>query len=394
MKTAPPERLRRWLENYKATAVILCNTALLFLALNLLFLWFGWLSAEPPGQRLVNKYGLDKLRAAHPKLNDAEILQLQEETWGRHLSYEPFTEFKEGEFAGKHLNVSPAGFRLGQEPAPWPPDPQRLSVFVFGGSTTFGYGVADAETLPAQLQAQLRRSVPAKPVCVYNFGRGFFASTQERILFQQLLLQGRRPAIAVFVDGVNDAVFPADASALSADLDVAVRRKNGQLRDLGILGRLPLLRPVEWLLTDASDARSRELALWHLVNPSGQPPSLEQMTQWVGTRYLTNARLSAAVGRELGVRTLFVWQPCPFYQFDPARFPFKFTAGDHFVRASYEHLARRERKEMPEHFLWLAEGQEAFAGPLYVDAAHYSPSFNAVLAGRIADWLKASGWLD
>lgn len=394
MKTAPPERLRRWLDSYKATAVILCNTALLFLALNGLLLLFGWLTAEPPGQRLVQKYGLDNLRAVHPKLSDGEILQLQEETWGRHLAYEPFTEFKEGGFAGRHLNVSPAGFRLGQEPGVWPPDPQRLNLFVFGGSTTFGYGVADAETLPAQLQVQLRRLAPAKPVSVYNFGRGFFASTQERILFQQLLLQGRRPAIAVFVDGVNDAVFPADESALSLDLDAAVRRKNGQAHDLGLLGRLPLLRPVDRLLTDASVTRDREQALWTLVNGSGEPPSFGQMTAWVGTRFLTNARLSAAAGREMGVRTLFVWQPCPFYQFDPARFPFKFTAGDHFVRTAYEHLARRDRKELPEHFLWLADGQDAIAGPLYVDAAHYSPAFNAALAGRIADWLQASGWLD
>ncbi|MEN9576817.1 MAG: hypothetical protein RL514_4672 [Verrucomicrobiota bacterium] len=393
MKTAPPERLRRWLDNYKATAVILCNTGLLFLALNLLFLLFGWLTAEPPGQRLVNKYGLEKLRAAHPKLTDAEILQLQEETWGRHLAYEPFTEFKEGKFSGKHLNVSPAGFRFGAEAGPWPPDPQRMNLFVFGGSTTFGYGVADGETLPAQLQVQLRRLAPAKQVSVYNYGRGFFASTQERILFQQLLLQGRRPAIAVFVDGVNDAVFPADESALSADLDAAVRRKNGQAHDLGLLGQFPLLRPVERLLVgDATPAR--EQALWRMVNPSGQPPSLEQMTQWVGTRFLTNARLSAATGRELGVRTLFVWQPCPFYHSDPTRFPFKFNAGDQFVRATYEHMTRRDRKELPEHFLWLADGQDTLPGPLYVDAAHYSSAFNAVLAGRIADWMKSNGWLD
>ncbi len=46
MKTAPPERLHRWRDNYKATAVILCNTALLFLALNLCLLLFGWLKAS------------------------------------------------------------------------------------------------------------------------------------------------------------------------------------------------------------------------------------------------------------------------------------------------------------------------------------------------------------
>ena len=113
----------------------------------------------------------------------------------------------------------------------------------------------------------------------------------------------------------------------------------------------------------------------------------------VAARYLSNARLSAVVGGSLGVRTLFVWQPCPFYRRDPARHPFPFTAPDQGVQAVYERLSR-PNAELPINFLWLADGQDQLAEPLYVDGIHYSPAFNTLLAGRIADWLKTNGWLD
>ncbi|MFM8471752.1 MAG: hypothetical protein ACKODH_17610 [Limisphaerales bacterium] len=370
------------------------NTFLLFLAVNGLLWLADWFNEVPPGQRVINKYGLAKLRQASTGLTDAQIMALQEETWGRQLAYEPFTEFKEAEFQGRHVNVSRAGFRVGPEQGVWPPAKSNLNVFIFGGSTTFGYGVTDADTLPAQLQARLRALAPARLACVYNFGRAFFTSTQERILFQQLLLQGRRPAIAVFVDGVNDAVFPANENALSAELDDAVRRKHGQIRDLGVLGRLPLLRPVQRLLADDEAPRHRAEQFWSELGSGDRSPDGARLVEWVGARFLANVHLNAAAGGAFSVRTLFVWQPCPFYRLSPTRYPFELSAHDQLVRAVYERMARLEQRERPAAFLWLADVQEELKDPLYVDAVHYSPDFNAALAARIADWIKANGWLD
>src|SRR5262249_53760858 len=66
----------------------------------------------------------------------------------------------------------------------------------------------DWTCISSYLQEELNRARAAgKPVRVYNFGRGSYFSTQERILFQQLLLAKAIPNSAIFLDGVNDFYF-------------------------------------------------------------------------------------------------------------------------------------------------------------------------------------------
>ena len=59
--------------------------------------------------------------------------------------------------------------------------------FVYGGSTTWGYNVADYQTIPSYLQKELINN-GYNDYCVYNFGGGSYFSTQENIRFQKHLL--------------------------------------------------------------------------------------------------------------------------------------------------------------------------------------------------------------
>ena len=94
------------------------------------------------------------------------------------------------------------------------------------------------------------------------------------------------------------------------------------------------------------------------------------------------------------VRILFAWQPCPYYRFDLSRYPFKLGPADELIRAAYQQMADVPKTALPSDFLWLADVQEGLTEPLYVDAIHYSPAFNARLANLLAARLKASGWLN
>src|SRR5262249_43078007 len=142
-----------------------------------------------------------------------DLLTLQRETRASLLmEYEPFTESRPPVVRGRFVNVSAPGFRLVPDQGPWPPDPAAFTIFVFGGSTTFGTGVADAETIPAQLPPQFTAAPCARPVHVYNFARPGYFSVQERILFEQLLLAGHHPDLAIFVDGLNEVLFSKDSS--------------------------------------------------------------------------------------------------------------------------------------------------------------------------------------
>ena len=89
-------------------------------------------------------------------------------------------------------------------------------MFVFGGSTTFGVGLPDDETIASCLQQFAAEGHSTPPLKVYNFAQPAYFSSQELIQFEQLLNAGFIPQIAVFVDGINDFTF-ADGQPLFAD---------------------------------------------------------------------------------------------------------------------------------------------------------------------------------
>src|SRR5262249_29714696 len=77
-----------------------------------------------------------------------------------------------------------------------------INIFVFGGSTTFGYHVSDEHTWPSYL-SQILNETSEVNIKVTNYGRGYFNPSQEAILLADLLKSGHRPSLAIFMDGVN-----------------------------------------------------------------------------------------------------------------------------------------------------------------------------------------------
>lgn len=75
------------------------------------------------------------------------------------------------------------------------------AVWFFGGSTAFGEGIADDETIPAQLEGVIGRPV-------VNLGVRGYSSTEENLLLNHYLRVGYRPSMAVFLDGINETCEP------------------------------------------------------------------------------------------------------------------------------------------------------------------------------------------
>ena len=102
-----------------------------------------------------------------------DVRKLLEETGNASYRYEPLTQTLLAPRVGKYVNVSEHEFRHGKHENAWPPSDKTLAVFVFGGSTTFGWGVADWETVPAFLEEKLRNRFRSN-IAVYNFGKSSF----------------------------------------------------------------------------------------------------------------------------------------------------------------------------------------------------------------------------
>jgi lysophospholipase L1-like esterase len=360
------------------------NAVLLFAAANLaaLALLRTHRLADPEPGPL--RYGAETLAALYPGRPPAEVRALLRETWDLQYRYEPFTQFREGAARGRYVNVTPAGFRAGGRPAPWPPSGDARSVFVFGGSTTFGYGLADGETIPAALADQL----DADPACrgrvvVYNFGRSNYFSSQERALFERLLIAGHRPDAAVFVDGLNEFGYPEDEPKFSARLRYLMAESDAQLGRRALTS-LPLARLAKAWLERAARAR-----------PAARGSPGEEAGRIV-SRWLRNREIVGAVAAARGVASLFVWQPVPVFGYDLSAHPLWDGEGDMLedqarIVAGYAAIDGLRRGGDPRlsapEFLWLADIQRGRHERLYVDRVHYTAEMSREIAGLIRPWV-------
>lgn len=350
----------------------------LFVLLNIAIYAAGVIKGSIGNQvdQVTKKYKVS-LESFYPGLTRDQIAQLSEENWSRPPIYQAFTEHTERPIRGTYVNVDENGFRYVLNQAAWPPDPKATNIFVFGGSTTFGYGVADKDTIASYLQQSLRETLPQKNIAVYNFGVAAYYSSQERILLQKLIIKGYVPDYAIFVDGLNDSDFGRvnDEGAFSGDLAKLFNSGGG----LDILNRLPL---VELLKNQSGNFKAAPVL-------SGKERTDD--VQKTLARYLTNKKITGAITAGFGIKTLFVWQPVPYYKYDISYSPF--NSPDNLRDAAYvypEMAKYRETHDLGKDFVYLADMQENEKKALYVDAIHYGADLSREIGFSIADSVKAN----
>jgi hypothetical protein len=87
----------------------------------------------------------------------------------------------------------------------------RPLIFAFGGSTTFGHGVADDETWPFSFNREAALpeddASARTPGVMLNFGAHAYDQRTEISKLIYLLTNGYRPAAVVFLDGWNDVLL-------------------------------------------------------------------------------------------------------------------------------------------------------------------------------------------
>ena len=141
-------RLIKIANDYKAVALMTFNTALLFVLLNLVLL-IVIIVRDSGTNPLYELYPNVSWEEVYPHLDREDIDTLLIESSSIPLIYAPYIQYREARFEGRYFAVMEEGYRRSSGQKPWPPHPDRFNVFVFGGSTAFGYGVADDETILA-----------------------------------------------------------------------------------------------------------------------------------------------------------------------------------------------------------------------------------------------------
>lgn len=304
-------------------------------------------------------------KKAYSHIDPADVEDLLQVTWSEKYGgweYQPWVGFREKPRKSKFLNVSPYGIRANSEEVR---EIESLddSVWFFGGSTTFGYGVADNETIPAVLESALDQRVS-------NLGRGYFYSAQENFLFKQLLEAGYRPATAVFLDGLNERcsidIYQSEMANFFEQSQYHYRWSISEVFR-------PILFVSDQVLPSTEDAPTT--SLHHLECESyGRVQSLGEVVK-------TNLRDRASLCELYNVHCLTFVQP---------------IAGLHGVHEDFNRLPESSRKLLREKYvhlkpIWSEAGATFLDGALegleehaYVDDVHYSAAASRKMANAMS----------
>lgn len=399
----------KFVRYYTCIVLLLFNIFLVFVAVNML-LWVVLIihpNALQPSYRVTDAVQIKKLETVYPEYTLSQIEELERETWTRGFMYDPFVHLRERPYSGTYVNVSPYGYRKSFHQGPFPLDRSAYNIFFFGGSTAFGYGVSDTETIASYLEAALQKEFPHKTVYVYNFGQGGFYSSQELIFFERLLVTGSKPDLAIFFDGLNEFAEPNDVPNYTDTLQQFVdetlqgNRATGHIGFMTFVSKLPITRfAYEWRSQlDRLFAPIYNMTKLVTVGQSGHDAVKyrnKQLLTSVIDRYETNTGIIRDIASANSVTAVFVIQPVPTYQYDLHYH--LFYAGNFFEHTysqyGYPLLQSYIRLYAPPGFFSLAGMQQNIHKPLYVDLVHYTAAMNKTIANTLLDELIRQGYLN
>ncbi len=177
------------------------------LSIILLFLFHKYLSRNK-SKNLPSNLNEEKLLEAHQgEYKIEEIYDLRNE-FKTPLTFTDI-QFEEKYKKGNYVNKNPNGSRKTFGDELCDQIPQNRKIWMFGGSTMYGYGLPDKSTIPSHLSRLLNKKT-SKDWCIQNFGRGYYYSDQELTLLVNLIaktnLKGELalPKYVIFLDGLND----------------------------------------------------------------------------------------------------------------------------------------------------------------------------------------------
>jgi hypothetical protein len=346
----------------RQTYFMVANTAILLLLVELgahvAIMATGFIRSDAPAHNLP-----DFIKRNYAHMSPADVDDLLRTTNSLRFRYEPVVGFLQRSTTSKFVNVDAYGIRANGKLAR---DITAIqdAIWMLGGSTTFGFGVADYETIPAQLELVLKRPI-------VNFGVSNFASFEENLLLNHYLRIGYRPAIAIFLDGINEA---CETDLYQEEMSVLVAKaQEGYSWEFG--------KPVIHAATSIGRHLRQLLGL-------SKPRKPQQVTCFQdGKQY----EMRTMLARTLAERDAL----CRLYRIECRTFvqPFAGVHGRHDDAAFLASVDAKDLRHLFHHLesAWRAAGVTFITDALdgydrhaWVDEVHYSADASRVIAESIS----------
>jgi lysophospholipase L1-like esterase len=307
--------------------------------------------------------------------------------------WEPYVYFRQKPFHGKTINIGDDGLRATWQPPAHANDRgQRgpVKILMLGGSSLWGYGARDDQTIPSLVGRSLdARGWHAE---IKNLSEIGYVSTQELMALIRELQAGYRPDVVIFYDGVNDttsAFLEGEAGVTTNEVN---RRVEFNLRQSP--ARLAAALATE-LIQDSGSYRFAQMVRRRLggaIEPARPQPKGEgigALAEQVVRRYEANVTLAANLGNSFGFRPLFFWQPTIFDKPKLVSFEreeaYRFAWAQEMFRQVRSQIASSSQLKAATAFRDLSEVFADSDGLVYIDYCHITELANARIASLMAD---------
>jgi lysophospholipase L1-like esterase len=310
------------------------------------------------------------------------------------LSYFPHSEYCETPFRSKTFNIKtdPTGmtYRASISDCFVQPDSYSKRIYVFGGSTSVGIFVGDKETWPSQLQKIL--STPTTKLEVVNYAVMGHSITEEYMRLYDLLKLGHRPSMVVVMDGLNLGLA-SDQSKFSNAFYQRIKETQQGESTAAYLQRLFMHLPITKLLIQLSPTKLLKFFFFRQAGGDISNTALEFVSDSTVVHYQTNRFKSGisdfkSLCAKYDIPLLYFLQPNAFYNYPidscPACSELSNRNYKNDVGRIYEGIKTAHADVIDLNGLFARYHRRAI-----VDDTHYSPAFNAYLAEKVSQNIKA-----
>jgi lysophospholipase L1-like esterase len=321
--------------------------------------------------------------------------EIDEVEKGRSMRWQSYVYWRRLPRQGTELNITPEGLRKtinGAAPADKP-----TKVFMFGGSTLWGLGAGDKDTIPSAFAREVARN---RINCeVVNYGQYAYVSTQGVVELMMQLQQGNIPDVVVFYDGTNDTFGAFQLGVPGLPHDEIYREK-----EFGLLRRPELY-------TVATQSAIRNLATVRFLDgtlkrfgwrrDAIQAVSMEHakpmadkkaLARAVAQTYFNNVKLVQTLSQTYGFKCVFYWQPVLFTKPHRTEYEQRSLEMDNYpgmkefyldTYAALQQCAADLPKDLAFHD--LSAIFRDVREPIFVDFNHMGDKGNNIIARRMAD---------
>lgn len=291
--------------------------------------------------------------------------------------YESFYAWRRPKFASQTINIDENGLRETYRPENVT---ASKKIAFFGGSTTWGTGADDMSTIPSFYAKRM------PDYETFNFGETGYIAHQSLNLFMKRYIEGFRPEVVVFYDGVNDVwnKCRTELDHYSHSREYAIRvtlKEGGATNPESFLFTILPIKNLLGKITRVLESRAREEESRYDCHKNPEKADLVArvlVSDWMVVKSLVES---------YGGTFVAILQPHAFVsktKLDHLKLRESLGWQYDAVYPRVLKLIESEFSDLQTNFVDLREAldiEEYF----YIDWCHLSPNGNKIVAERIAD---------